>query len=133
MMFLPPISSEQCLNSGAHACAISFPTAVEPVKLITGASICEASGAPAFGPSPLTRFTHPAGVPASASVCTRWYEESGVSSAGLSTTVLPLTSAGIIFHDGIAIGKFHGVTGPATPMHWRPLIENLFGNSDGVV
>ena len=35
--------------------------------------------------------------------------ESGVSEAGLKTTVLPRTRAGMIFHDGIAIGKFHGV------------------------
>ena len=34
---------------------------------------------------------------------------SGVSSAGLSTTVLPPTSAGAIFQAGMAIGKFHGV------------------------
>src|SRR3984957_16770556 len=133
MMFLPPISSEQCLNSGAQACAINFPTAVDPVKLITGASRCDASGAPAFGPSPLTRFTTPGGNPASASVCTRRYDDSGVSSAGFRTTVFPLTSAGIIFHDGIAIGKFHGVIRPATPIDCRTLIANLFGNSDGVV
>ena len=35
--------------------------------------------------------------------------ESGVSWAGLITQVLPQTSAGNSFQDGIAIGKFHGV------------------------
>ena len=40
---------------------------------------------------------------------------SGVSDAGLKTTVSPDTSAGAIFQMGIATGKFQGVmtaTGP---------------------
>ena len=56
-----------------------------------------------------------------------------MSSAGFSTTVFPATSAGIIFQDGIAIGKFHGVIIPQTPIDCRTLIANLFGNSEGVV
>ena len=40
---------------------------------------------------------------------TKLSADSGVSVAGLNTTVLPQTSAGTIFQDGIAIGKFHGV------------------------
>src|SRR5260370_443795 len=76
MMFLPPISRLQCLNSGAQASAISRPTAVEPVKLITGTSTCCAKGAPAFGPLPLTRFTTPSGIPASVRSCARLYEDS---------------------------------------------------------
>src|ERR1700720_2774076 len=116
MMFLPPISRLQCLNSGAHASAIRRPTAVDPVKLITGTSRCSANGAPALGPLPLTKFTTPAGTPASVRICTRLYEDSGVSSAGFSTTVLPLISAGMIFQDGMAIGKFHGVISPQLPI-----------------
>ena len=38
--------------------------------------------------------------------------DSGVSDAGLITTVLPQISAAIPFHAGIAIGKFHGVISP---------------------
>ncbi len=38
------------------------------------------------------------------------------TSAGLKTTVLPQTRAGMIFHDGIAIGKFHGVMTAHTPI-----------------
>ena len=41
---------------------------------------------------------------------------SGVVSAGFSTTVLPVASAGASFHAAISIGKFHGMTCPATPM-----------------
>ena len=59
--------------------------------------------------------------------------ESGVSVAGLKTTVLPQTSAGMIFHDGIAIGKFHGVMIAATPTGWRTDIANLSRSSDGTV
>ncbi len=40
---------------------------------------------------------------------------SGVSSAGLSTTVLPAASAGASFHDAIVSGKFHGVMSATTP------------------
>src|SRR5208283_3939962 len=104
------------------------PVDVDPVKLITGTSACFVSGAPAPGPSPLTRFTTPAGKPASVSTSTKWQEESGVSSAGFSTTVFPQTSAGIVFHDGMAMGKFHGVISPQTPIGCRTLMANLFGN-----
>ncbi len=56
-----------------------------------------------------------------------------MSSAGFRTTVLPLISAGMIFQDGMAMGKFHGVIRPQEPMDWRTLMANLSGNSDGVV
>src|SRR5271169_5987778 len=108
------------------------PTAVEPVKLTTGTSLCCERGAPALGPSPLTKFTTPRGTPASVRIWTRWYDESGVSSAGFSTTVFPLMSAGIIFHEGMAMGKFHGVIMPQTPMDCRTLMANLLGSSEGV-
>ena len=60
-------------------------------------------------------FTTPAGTPASSSTLTKCIAESGVSSDGLKTTVLPQTSAGMIFQDGMAIGKFHGVMMEQTP------------------
>ena len=56
-----------------------------------------------------------------------------MSFAGLKTTVLPQTSAGTIFQEGIAIGKFHGVITPTTPIGARTLMLNLSGSSDGVV
>jgi hypothetical protein len=40
---------------------------------------------------------------------------SGVSSAGLSTTVLPAASAGANPQPAIGIGKFHGTMTPTTP------------------
>src|SRR2546421_227019 len=52
--------------------------------------------------------------------------ESGVSSAGLITQVFPQTSAGKSFHDGIAMGKFHGGIMPHTPTGGRMGIATLF-------
>ena len=72
-------------------------------------------------------------MPASSRTFTKLYVESGVTSAGLMTTVLPQTRAGIIFHDGIAIGKFHGVIIEHTPIGWRTDIANLSRSSDGAV
>jgi len=57
----------------------------------------------------------------------------GVSVAGLKTTVFPQTSAGAIFQDGMAIGKFQGVITPTTPIGIRTLMLNLSRSSDGVV
>jgi hypothetical protein len=51
----------------------------------------------------------------------------------LNTTVLPHTSAGRIFHDGTAIGKFQAVIIPQTPIGWRSDIANLSRSSDGTV
>ena len=45
--------------------------------------------------------------------------DSGVNSAGLSTTVLPVASAGASFHDSSMNGVFHGVMRPATPIGLR--------------
>ena len=56
-----------------------------------------------------------------------------MSVAGLKTTVLPDTSAGVIFQDGIAIGKFQGVITPITPIGIRTDMLNLSRSSDGVV
>ena len=44
---------------------------------------------------------------------------SGVSEAGLSTTLHPAASAGPIFRVAMAAGKFHGVTSTDTPTGCR--------------
>ena len=41
--------------------------------------------------------------------------DSGVSSAGFSTTVQPHMSAGTLFHAAIASGMFHGMMPATTP------------------
>ena len=78
-------------------------------------------------------LTTPAGMPPSVSACTKFSVESGVSCAGLITAVLPATRAGKSFHDGIAMGKFHGVIMAQTPSGWRIAMANLLGSSDGTV
>src|SRR4029079_16047068 len=95
------------------------PTSVDPVNETTRTSAAAESASPTSPPPPVTRFTTPGGTPASSRIRTKFSAESGVSVAGLKTTVLPHTSAGMIFHDGIAIGKFHGVITPHTPSGWR--------------
>ena len=58
---------------------------------------------------------HAVGQPASATSSARRSADSGVCSAGLSTTVLPVASAGPSFQAAISSGKFHGMIWPTTP------------------
>jgi hypothetical protein len=131
--FLPPISRWTFLKVRAHTSLMRRPVSVDPVNDTTDTSGCSTMGAAAPGPSPMTRLTTPGGTPASTSVCTKLMAVSGASSAGLKTTVLPQISAGRIFHDGTAIGKFHAVIIPQTPIGWRTDIANLLRSSEGVV
>src|SRR5262249_5937621 len=120
--FLPPSSSEQCLKVLAAVVPITRPTDDDPVNEIARTSGWSSNGAPASGPKPVTMLITPLGNPASAKTRTRLKVESGVSCAGLITHVLPHTIAGNSFHDGIAIGKFHGVIIPQTPTGVRTAI-----------
>ena len=61
-------------------------------------------------------FTTPSGSSACMQMSAKSNADSGVVSAGLSTTVLPAARAGAIFHASISSGKFHGITWPATPI-----------------
>src|ERR1700735_5845676 len=94
---------------------------------------CATKGAPASGPKPVTMLTTPSGSPASSNNSTRLMVDSGVSSVGLITQVLPQTRAGKSFHEGIALGQFQGVIMPQTPTGIRTDMANLSGNSEGVV
>ncbi len=133
MGFLPPNSSEQCLKLLAAVVPTVRPTAVEPVSEMALTSGCSVSGPPTCEPNPVTILITPLGTPASDKVRTRLKVESGVSWAGLITQVLPHTMAGRIFHEGIAMGKFHGGIMPQTPMGARTAMANLLGSSEGVV
>src|SRR4029079_10363947 len=124
MTFLPPISRWTFLNDVATVSETDRPTAVEPVNDTTRTASPPSMPAPTSPPAPVTRLTTPGGTPASSRILTKCRADNGVSVAGLKTTVLPHTSAGMIFHDGIAIGKFHGVITPHTPSGWRTDIAN---------
>ena len=54
-------------------------------------------------------------MPASTRHSTKASAHCGASSDGFSTTPLPASRAGKIFHDGMATGKFQGVIIPTTP------------------
>ena len=92
------------------------PTSVEPVNETTRT---RGSCSIALTTGPERRdgmtLTTPAGTPASSSTGISASMVSGVSDAGLSTTVQPAASAGPILRVAIAAGKFHGVTSTATP------------------
>ena len=85
------------------------PTSVEPVNATLATSGCSTSRCPHVRPGPATTLTTPSGMPAASAIRSNSSAVSGVSSAGLSTTVLPAASAGASFHDAIVSGKFHGV------------------------
>src|SRR6185437_15398810 len=131
--FFPPSSSEQCLKFCAAAAPTMRPTSEEPVKDTASTKAFSTIGAPASGPNPVTMLMTPFGNPASTSARTKLKVESGVSSAGLITQVLPQTMAGSNFQEGMAMGKFQGVIMPQTPTGFRTAMANLLGNSDGVV
>src|SRR5712671_5995389 len=106
MAFFPPISREHGLKLRAAVSPTIRPTSLDPVNEIAWTLACSPIGAPTSGPNPVTTFTTPLGSPASVSALSRLSVESGVSSAGLITHVLPQTRAGRSFQEGIAMGKF---------------------------
>ena len=127
----PPSSSVTRLIVRAAPAAIVRPTSVEPVNAIFATSGCSTSRAPHSEPGPATTLTTPSGIPASAAISAKRSAVSGVSSAGLSTTVLPAASAGASFHAAMTSGKFHGVMSPTTPRGSRTV--NAWPPATGIV
>ena len=80
------------------------PVRVEPVTEISATSSWRASTPPTSGPGPGTTLSTPGGRPASSARRPSISAVSGVSSAGLSTTVLPAASAGPIFQAAMLSG-----------------------------
>ena len=119
---LPPSSSVTRLIVAAADAAIRAPTSVDPVNATFATSGCSTSRAPAVEPGPATMLTTPSGIPASSAIFSNSSAVSGVSSAGLRTTVFPAASAGAIFHDAMFSGKFHGVISATTPSGSRNVI-----------
>ena len=111
---LPPSSSVTFLRVPATERAIWRPTSVEPVKATLSTPGCSTSARP-VSPAPVTMLTTPGGRSACRQMSAKARAVSGVVSAGFSTTVLPVASAGAIFHASISSGKFQGMTWAATP------------------
>src|ERR1700679_4246379 len=133
MAFLPPSSQETFFISCPQRPATWRPTSLEPVSEIIETRGSSTMALPTLLPEPVTRLSTPGGRPASFKISTNIKAQSGVSDAGLITTVLPATRAGKIFHEGIAIGKFHGVIRPTTPRGCLTDMANFIGNSLGPV
>ncbi len=91
------------------------PTSVEPVKQILRTAGWSTKRWPTTLPLPGRICSTPSGMPASSASSPMRSALSGVSSAGLSTTVLPAASAGAKPHPAIAMGKFQGTMMPTTP------------------
>ena len=64
---------------------------------------------------PVTTLNTPAGMPARSASSASASAESGVSEAGLHTTVQPTASAGATLRVIMADGKFQGVIAATTP------------------
>src|ERR1700685_4246459 len=112
---LPPSSNDTRFRLPADARMIDWPVTCDPVNATLSTSGCDASAAPAVSPKPGTTFTTPGGTPASRHSSARRSGESGASSAGFSTTVQPVASAGPIFQIDADSGPFLGMIAPTTP------------------
>ena len=99
---------------------ITLPVVVSPVNEISGTSGCSTSAAPGLLADAVDEVEHPgrARRPRSRSPGQR-LAESGVNSAGFSTTGQPEASAGASFQLSSMNGVFHGVISPATPTGLR--------------
>ena len=111
---MPPSSSVSRFPDPAVAARIRRPTAVDPVKAILSIPSCVTIISPT-APSPVTTFRTPFGTPASRASDANRSAVSEVYSAGFSTTVFPMASAGATFQASIKSGKFHGMICPQTP------------------
>src|SRR5450830_913245 len=126
---LPPSSSESFLSVLADSRARWRPTGVLPVKLIlrTRSSASHTSTTSGVrSREAVTRFSTPAGRPASWASLARARAVSGVSSAGLATTVQPAARAGAILRAIMAAGKFQGVITATTPTGSRTASRRLW-------
>jgi hypothetical protein len=111
---LPPSSSVTGMRRAPAADAICLPASAEPVKLTLSMPGCATSARPVSRP-PETMLMTPGGIPIAMLASAKWYASSGVSSAGLMTTVQPAASAGASLSVVEACGWFHGTMRAATP------------------
>ena len=115
LALLPPSSSVTRFTWSAQPRMICLPTSVEPVKHTLRTSSWVTNRSPTTEPLPGITVSTSAGSPASRASSPRRIAVSGVSSAGLRTTVLPAASAGAKPQAAMGIGKFQGTMMPTTP------------------
>ena len=115
LALLPPSSRVTRLICWAQPAMTERPTSVEPVKHTLRTSGWATKRSPITLPLPGRICSTPSGSPASRASSPMRSALSGVSSAGLTTTVLPAASAGAKPQPAMAMGKFHGTMTPTTP------------------
>ena len=101
------------------AASIALAVFSEPVKQTPSTRGSEASAAPTTGPVPGSNWITSSGIPAWTISRTASAAISGVASAGLASTALPVTSAAAICPVKMARGKFHGEMQVNTPSGCR--------------
>ena len=111
----PPSSIDVRFIVPAHCSTSILPIAVEPVNVSLRTIGLLVSSSPISFVLPTTMLMTPAGTPARSASSAIASADSGVSLAGLQTTVQPAASAGAIFRASIAFGKFQGVMHATTP------------------
>ena len=84
--------------------AIHLPVSGDPVSETKSTSGCVTSAAPAGSPCPPTKLQTPGGKISAHISASILRVVTGVVSAGFSTSVLPVASAGPIFHTAIISG-----------------------------
>ena len=117
---LPPSSIDVRRMLSADALSSAAPTSVEPVNESLRSRGSASSGpemvrADAEGTTLITPVGSPRPSSSSRMISATYAVVSGVSCAGLMTTVQPAASAGATLRAIIAIGKFHGVISRAGP------------------
>ena len=107
----------------AQPLMIDLPISVEPVKQIFRTLGWLTRRSPTTDPRPGTTVKTPSASPASRPSSASRIALNGVSSAGLSTTVLPAARAGAKPQPAIVIGKFQGTITPTTPSGSRKVMS----------
>ncbi len=111
---------EHPLEVPGDACPmIAAPTTSDPVKVTMSTRGSVVSTRPTSA-SPVTTLSVPGGSSAASAASARTSAEKGVNGDGLSTTVLPIASAGPTFQRLRKKGKLKGVMAATTPTgSWR--------------
>src|SRR3954468_18981160 len=111
---LPPSSSSSRFMPRPAVSAMRCPTGVLPVN--DTMSMSDSTSAwPASAPDPVTTLNTPGGKPASSTASANASTASGSCGAGLTTTVLPIASAGATLPAMLVSGKLYGVMQATTP------------------
>ena len=129
---MPPVSAISVAiapDLPASRCSIRRAVWVEPVKTTPAMRASPVSASPTAGP-PGSSCSTSAGMPARCNSSTARAAVSGVCSAGLATTLLPVTSAALTCPVKMDTGKFQGLMQANTP---RPRTRSVLRSPVGPV